>query len=142
MKSIVSLVVIVGLAGCSDFSRPPKLIVADGSIYYACRGTYVRTFPDGLLRGDSYTVEFTDANGDWVQLRGVKKISVSDLQSTIWSSLPYDLPDPVADKDSAGKSFIEGEVYTRSKTEQFLLKNGKWERIKIPNPACEKSEDR
>lgn len=110
MKTIVWLVALVGITGCSDFSLPPKTIVADGSIYYACGGAYVRTFPDGLLRGDSYTVEFTDANGDWVQLRGVKKISVSDLQTTIWSSLPYDLPDPVNDKDSDGKSFIEGEV--------------------------------
>jgi hypothetical protein len=142
MKKTAALIVFFCLSGCSDFSLPPKAIVADGSFYYACGGNFVRTFADGLLRGGPYTIEFTDANGDWVQLRGVNKVMLTDIPLTIWSSLPQYLPDPKSDKDADGKPFEEGRVYSQSQTEQFILKDGKWERIRIPNPVCEKSVDR
>ena len=141
MKNIVSFVAIVGLTGCSDFSLPPKAIVADGTLYYACEGNYVRTSADGFLRDGPYTIEFTDANGYWVQLRGVSKVKLTDIPLTILSSLPQYLPDPISDKDADGKPFEEGRIYSQSQTEQFVLKDGKWERIRIPNPVCQKSVD-
>jgi hypothetical protein len=141
MKVITVTLIALLISGCSDFSFPPKTIIVDGDVHYACGGNYVRTFHEGLFGEGSFTVEFTDANGDRVQLRGVNKVTVRDLPTTVWSSLPLYLPDTTTEKDAEGKPYVEGEIYIWSKTEKATLKDGKWERIRIPNPACEKSEN-
>ena len=80
MPVIVCVIALVLVSGCSDFARPPKYILADGEEHYACRGIYVRTFKDGFLGGETYTAEFTNQLGEYVQLRGVKKLLVKDVQ--------------------------------------------------------------
>jgi hypothetical protein len=103
MPVIVCVIALVLVSGCSDFARPPKYILADGEEHYACRGIYVRTFKDGFLGGETYTAEFTNQLGEYVQLRGVKKLLVKDVQKIACQQLPagwvIDLPYPRPDAE-------------------------------------------
>ena len=124
----VILAVLALLTGCSDLSLPPKIILADGQTYYACRG-YVRSFQK-TFGGETYTVEFTNRDGHKVQLRGVSKLTISDMPADVWSEMPANLPDPKTAKEGSTVS-----DWNTSKKRAILL-DGVWQPISIRNPIC------
>lgn len=131
MKYIVVFLLLTLLTGCSDFSLPPKMIVADGQTYYACKG-YVRSFQNSW-GGDTYTVEFQERDGRKVQLRGISKLTITDIPAYVWSEMPDNLPDP--------KTAKEGSTVSdwRTPNKRAILANGVWQPIAIGNPVCTKS---
>ena len=136
MKNMTVCTLLVLLVGCSDFSLPPKEIIADGVTYHACGGLYARTSKDGIFSSDSYTVEFTDKYGDQVQLRGISKVSVKDIPKDFRLDLPPSLPNPTTDKDWDGEPFVEGTTYFW-RTGAAILQDGKWGIVINPNPVCD-----
>lgn len=119
---------LVPLSGCSDFSLPPKAIVADGQTYHACKG-YVRSFQKAW-GGETYTVEFEERDGRKVQLRGISKLAITDMPAYVWSQMPADLPDPVTAKELSRVSDWNAPE------KQAILVDGVWQPISIRNPAC------
>lgn len=137
ISKTITIATAASLAGCSEYSLPPKQIIADGEMFYACGGLYVRSFKDGLVSGDTYTVEFTDKFGDKVQLRGIRKVSIRDLSDEATEAMPSSLPDPTSDKDWDGNSFENGTTY-RWRDGAATLTDGRWEPANYnrPNLSC------
>jgi hypothetical protein len=131
MKNIVVVSLLALLTGCSDFSLPPKMIVADGQTYYACKG-YVRSFQK-TWGGEPYTVEFQERDGRKVQLRGISKLTITDMPAYVWSEIPANLPDPKTAKEGAWVGDWSGQ-------KQAILVDGVWKAISIRNPACVREE--
>lgn len=127
MKYIVVVSLLALLTACSDFSLPPKMIVADGQAHYACKG-YVRSFQN-TFGGETYTVEFTNRDGHKVQLRGVSKLAIADMPTHVWSEMPANLPDPKISKEG---SWV-GDWNTSNRA---ILVDGAWRPVTIENPAC------
>jgi hypothetical protein len=134
MKKLLPVVVLFGISGCSDFALPPKMIVADGQTYYACKG-YVRSFQK-TWGGETYTVEFQERDGRKVQLRGISKLAITDMPAYVWSEIPANLPDPKTAKEGSW-------VGDWSSPKRAILVDGVWQPISSRNPACarEKSDN-
>ena len=118
---------LVPLSGCSDFSLPPKAIVADGQTYHACKG-YVRSFQKAW-GGETYTVEFQERDGRKVQLRGISKLAITDMPAYVWSQMPANLPDPKTSKEGSWAG-------DWNSPKRAILKGGAWQPVSIENPAC------
>src|ERR1700742_815320 len=70
------------LASCNCDVLPenaPKLIEADGQTYVACEGFIWVSTQSSDLSGASYSVKFTQKDNISRDLRGVKKLDISDL---------------------------------------------------------------
>jgi hypothetical protein len=134
MHRLSIFALLVPLSGCSDFSLPPKVIVADGQTYYACKG-YVRSFQK-TWGGETYTVEFQERDGRKVQLRGISKLAITSMPAYVWSEIPANLPDPKTAKEGSW-------VGDWNSPKKAILVDGVWQAISIRNPACvrEKSDE-
>ena len=125
------------LCGCGVPHQTPKLIVADGSTYAACQNTLWVSSSSGLLGGDtSYEIKFTDADGIDHDIRGIKRLEMTDLPETIPGTLPEVVPDPKTDKDGDGKPYVEGTTIYWRDGNSATLKNGTWVAAPRPNPVC------
>ena len=66
-------------AGCGTPHQTPKAIEADGQSYVACSGMLWVEDNSGLGGAANYEIKFTDANGTDHDIRGVKKLEITDL---------------------------------------------------------------
>jgi hypothetical protein len=96
------------LSGCDSVPKmAPKMIVADGTTYFACQEL---VWIDSTGWGDqTYEVRFTEADGIKRDIRGIKHIEVSDIPPTVLSSLPPYPPDPKTSKDNNGQPYVEAK---------------------------------
>lgn len=110
------------------------MIEADGNVHFACSGAvWVSKDSHAMLAGSEvYKVSFTDAAGLSHMLRGVRKVSVSDVPPLIDAPLPVN--PALVDKD--GNPYKEGLTYEWGNGVKATFRNGNWEPVKIPNPAC------
>ena len=102
-------------ASCDNIKQSPQLIEADGQTYVACFGLVWINSDGGLLGGETtFTVSFSDASGLGRVVKGIKKLSVSDLPRLTPAPLPYPLPDAITGTDRDGNRYKEGLTYTWS----------------------------
>jgi hypothetical protein len=145
MKSRCALLILVLVlscltSSCDNIKQAPQLIEADGQTYVACFGWVWISNEGGLLGGVStFTVSYSDADGLGHTIKGIKKLSVSDLPRLTPAPLPYPLPDPITARDREGNPYQEGFTYTWQDGSKSTLRGGKWERVMIPNPLCPSS---
>jgi hypothetical protein len=57
----------------------PKLIDADGNAYVACEGLVWVSTQNGGMGGVSFSIKFTEKGGISRDLRGIKKLDISDV---------------------------------------------------------------
>jgi hypothetical protein len=110
----------------------PAAIEADGKSYVACNT------PD-TGRGwfhSTYYADFKDNNGQTISLRGVEKLTITNLPQQIDAPMP---PNPVA---VDGKKYREGAKYAWADGTEARVENGKWAPVKIKNNVCESDDDR
>ena len=121
-------------AGCDDVSNSPKIVEADGQTYIACRGlVWVTSEGGGLLGGSEiFKVSFTDAAGITHTLRGLKKVTVSDVPTLVPAPMPLNPSLTTSD----GKPVVEGNIYSWSDGSKARFHNGAWEPVQIYNDAC------
>ena len=110
----------------------PVAIEADGKTYVACNT------PD-TGRGwfhSTYYADFKDNNGQTISLRGVEKLTITNLPQQIDAPMP---PNPAA---VDGKKYREGAEYAWADGTKAQVENGKWAPVKIKNNVCESDDDR
>jgi hypothetical protein len=108
----------------------PAAIEADGKTYVAC------STPD-TGRGwfhSTYYADFKDNNGQTISLRGIEKLAVTNLPTTIDAPMPSNPVD--------GKAYREGAEYSWADGTKAKVENGKWVPVKIKNTLCESDDDR
>jgi hypothetical protein len=89
------------LSSCGSDMLPdnaPKLIDADGSAYVACEGFVWVSTQDGGSGGASYSVKFTEKDGVSRDLRGIRKLDISDVPKGFDPCKPLD--EKIAEKAS------------------------------------------
>jgi hypothetical protein len=113
------------------------MIDADGDTYLACTNlVWIGEDGGGLLGGStSFKVSFTDYNGLDHQIRGIKKLSVSDVPTTIAAPMPNPLPQ-TSGADSSGSAYKEGIPYTWADGSQAQLRDGVWKPVMVASTAC------
>jgi len=125
--------VLSNLYNCAFPDHPaPAAIEADGKTYVAC------STPD-TGRGwfhSTYYADFRDNNGQTISLRGIEKLTVTNLPQKIDAPMPSN---PVA---VDGKTYREGAEYTWADGTKARVENGKWAPVKIKNTVCESDDDR
>jgi len=110
----------------------PAAIEADGKTYVACNT------PD-TGRGwfhSTYYADFKDNNGQTISLRGVEKLTITNLPQQIDAPMPSN---PVA---VDGKTYREGAEYSWADGSKARVENSKWAPVKIKNNVCESDDDR
>jgi hypothetical protein len=110
----------------------PAAIEADGKTYVACNT------PDtgrGLFHS-TYYADFKDNNGQTISLRGVEKLTITNLPQQMDAPMPSN---PVA---VDGKKYREGAEYAWADGTKAQVENGKWAAVKIKNNVCESDDDR
>jgi hypothetical protein len=121
------------LYSCAFPDHPaPAAIEADGKTYVAC------STPD-TGRGwfhSTYYADFKDNNGQTISLRGVEKLTITNLPQQMDAPMPSN---PVA---VDGKTYREGEEYSWADGTKARVENGKWTPVKIKNNVCESDDDR
>lgn len=133
----VPLVVLVslGFMACSSrFRSSPQIIVADGESYIACHDLIWMSDEGGSET--TFKVTFTDAEGLEHLLKGIKKLSMSDMPKLIPAPMPSSLPDAKTGIDLSGKPYTEGVTYTWADGTQAVLKKGVWNPVMRVNGAC------
>ncbi len=131
----LSIVIISSLfaAGCDRVQSAPRLILADGQTYLACKDSVWVDSETILGGGTTFKISFTDANGLGHVLRGIKKLEVSDMPKLVDAPMPSN-PGMLT---SDGSPVVEGQSYTWGDGTQARFHNGKWEAVQIPNNACQ-----
>jgi len=133
-RALLILVLSCLTASCDNIKQSPQLIEADGQTYVACFGLVWIKSEGGLLGGEStFSVSYSDASGLGHVVKGIKKLSVSELPEFIPAPLPYPLPDPITEL------YKEGYTYTWPNGAQAKIRDGKWETVMRPNPLCPSS---
>jgi hypothetical protein len=121
------------LYSCAFPDHPaPAAIEADGKTYVACNA------PD-TGRGwfhSTYYADFKDNNGQTISLRGVEKLTITNLPQQIDAPMPSN---PVA---VDGKTYREGKEYSWADGTKARVENGRWAPVKIKNNVCESDDDR
>ena len=136
----IAAVLALCMAGCDEIPMHnldglPLGIEADGTIYVTC-SSYGLT-SDGLLGSDSYSISFRTPDGATIKLKGVKKLTISELPKMVDARMPSGpLPNIKTDHPSSGGSYIEGLTYTWTDGSQAQIKNGVWVAVKVPNTVC------
>lgn len=76
----VLLAVVFSLSCDSDLlpENAPKIIDADGQIFLACEGS-IRVSSQEGASGASYSIRFTEKGGLAHDVRGIKKLHISDI---------------------------------------------------------------
>jgi hypothetical protein len=136
---IVLIIVISFLASCDSMKESPQVIEADGQTYVACHDyVWINNEGGGLLGGGDTTfrIKYTDSGGLSHVVKGIKKLSVSELPKTVPAPFPYPTPDPQLGTDKDGNHYKEGSTYTWPNGSQAVLRNGEWKRVMVPNTAC------
>ena len=137
VKLIAAAIAICLAAACSDVKkRAPRILIADGDSYVACRGDVLIKNDNPLLgNAASFQVQFTDAQGFDHVLKGVQKISLIE----IGEFEPLPMPDPLPDvhaKTSSGNPVVEGNPYTWPDGTRAILRGGKWRPVMRKNALC------
>lgn len=129
----VTIIATLIAIGCDRMESAPKLILADGQNYIACKDT-VWVGSDSPIGGEAtFKGSFTDAAGLYHVLRGIKKLEVSDIPKLVDAPMPMN----PANTTSDGKPVVEGMIYTWENGSQARFHNGKWEAVQVPNRICE-----
>jgi len=76
---LLLLVSCVILSGCSLPKDAPKIIVADQTTYVACRGEVWVFTDNSFAGGTTYDVQFTQADGTEMDIRGIKHLEINDV---------------------------------------------------------------
>jgi hypothetical protein len=135
----IAVVLALCLAGCDEIpmhnlDNIPVGIEADGTTYVTC-SSYGLT-NDSLLGGDSYSISFTTAGGAKIKLKGVKKLTISELPM-VDAPMPYGtMPNIKKDHPANGGSYIEEATYTWADGTKAQIKDGAWVAVKVPSTAC------
>jgi hypothetical protein len=80
-ETFAVLSLLIALSGCGSPHKSPKIVDADGKSYYACDGLVWIRENSGLLGGEvTYSATFTDQFGQAHDIRGIKKLSMQDLE--------------------------------------------------------------
>jgi hypothetical protein len=119
-------------AGCDRAQSSPKIIVADGQTYFACKDV-VWVDSEGGSGETTFKISFTDAAGLGHMLRGIKKLEVSDIPKLVDAPMPSN--PSMFDRD--GKAVVDGLIYTWGDGTKARFHDGKWEAVQIPNNACQ-----
>jgi hypothetical protein len=75
------------LSACDIPQQAPKMIDADGSVSFACDGWVWVSSESGTFK-----VSYPDQNRLDVTIRGVKKVSLTDLPTEVPARMPDPLP--------------------------------------------------
>jgi hypothetical protein len=134
------------LSGCNverslnEEDKPaPKMIVADQTTYVACHGE-VAIYTNSSSGVTTYDVKFTQADKTEMDVRGIKRLEISDVPATVPSSLPLSPPDPKTGTDKDGKPYVEGLIYTWPDGSQGMVKNGTWKTVPRRNTVCDATQ--
>jgi hypothetical protein len=102
----ILLIVTFACSACDYYRSSPQVIKADGEIFVACgSGIWTSSEGGGLLGGDTtFKISFTDPDGIDHLLRGVKKVSMTDIPKMVAERMPESLPAPDA-IDRNGKPY-------------------------------------
>jgi len=139
-KSIIGVVVVLvilnDIRGCIFPDHPaPVALEADGKSYIACNTPDISR---GLFHlSSTYSVDFEDNNGSTISLRGVEKLTVTNLPKQEDAPMPSASTDDLSNKDSDGKPLVEGRIYNWDDGTEALWAGGKWSPVKIKNRVCE-----
>jgi hypothetical protein len=140
MKTIISfgivLMTIISLymIASGGVSSSPKMILADGQTYFACKDLVWVAGDGGILAGgNTFRIRFSDAAGLDHMFRGIKTVEVSDMPKFVDAPMPVS-PSMVT---SDGEPVVEGRSYRWDNGSQARFRNGAWEAVKIPNDACQ-----
>jgi hypothetical protein len=134
MKGFIPATLAFFMCGCGDLPQSaPKMIDADGTTYFACEGMVWVSSESGTFK-----ISFTDQNHLDVVLRGVKKVTVSDLPQTVAVPMPYPLPEPPGFYGD-GKPWKEGDEIDWPDGTKARLQNGKLVPIMVPAKYCAKT---
>lgn len=140
-KTVFTLLLMCPLLmiACDDIMQSPKMIQADGATYVACKGAVWVSKDGNTLFGGTevYKVTFTDREGTSHSLRGVKKVTVSDLPQFVYAPMPYNPASLTTD----GTRPKEGLTYTWNDGSKAIWKNGNWSPAQILNQACSKPSE-
>jgi hypothetical protein len=125
------------VAACDSIKTSPQMIIADGETYFGCQNFVWSSNESGWLAGTpTFKLSFTDAAGLDHVIKGIRKLSVSDLPHLIPAPMPYPLPDPNSSTDRSGDPYKEGNVYTWADGSTAVRTNGQWKAVMRANPAC------
>jgi hypothetical protein len=135
-KVLIVFALIAVTTACDRFRSAPQMVVADGDTYFVCRDVvWMSSEGGGILGGNTtFKVSFTDASGIDRLLRGVNKLSVSDLPK-LPERMPAVLPYP-GGVDTSGVQFRAGIPYTWPDGSKAMLSNGKWVPVMSDRSAC------
>ena len=118
---------------CDEVKSAPKIIVADGQTYLACKDSISVDSDGGFSGGTTFKISFTDAAGLGHLMRGIKKLEVSDMPKLVDAPMPSNPGMSTSD----GNPVVEGQSYTWGDGTQARFHNGRWEPVQIPNAACQ-----
>ncbi len=136
----VALLAVMGLAlygGYQVFltvsADKNQLITADGETAIACTVSVSKESGGGWLGGtDTFDVRFLDASGLAHELRGVRKVTLTELPKMIDAPMPSN-PSLI---DGNGKPYLNGTVYRWTDGSQAKWQDGRWQAVQVPNDAC------
>jgi hypothetical protein len=132
-KVLMAIISSLFAAGCDRVQSAPKLILADGQTYLACRDMVWVDSESVLGGGTTFKISFTDGAGLGHVLRGIKRVEVSDIPKFVDAPMPTNPGMFTSD----GKPVVEGLSYTWDDGTHARFRNGKWEAVQIPNNACQ-----
>jgi hypothetical protein len=140
MKTAISfgivLMIIISLymIASGGVSSSPKIIVADGQTYFACKDLVWVAGDGGILAGgNTFKISFSDAAGVGHMFRGIKTVELSDMPKLVEAPMPINPPTYTSD----GMPVVEGLIYTWDDGRKARFRNGTWEAVQIPNNACQ-----
>jgi hypothetical protein len=120
--------------GCNDIKSSPKAIDADGTIYLACTGL-VRI--SGSLQ-QGYEVSFTDASGLEHDVRGIRKLEISDLPTkTACGNEEHPSSDAAAHDGSEKKKDGVSEACEQARANGTSMKWNEDKKRWDVNPVCQ-----
>jgi hypothetical protein len=133
---VVVLVILSDIRGCIFPDHPaPVALEADGKSYVSCNTPDISR---GLFHlSSTYSVDFEDNNGSTISLRGVEKLIVTNLPKEEDAPMPSPSTDDLSNKDSDGKTLVEGRIYNWDDGTEARWAGGKWQPVKIKNRVCE-----
>jgi hypothetical protein len=141
-KGYLAVVPVLFFVGCIEIpthnlNEAPVAIRADEQDYFTCKA-YSLT-EDGFFGNTSYTISFTSgADNTTITLRGVKKLTITELPEMVDAPMPTYLPDIKTDHPSDAPSYVEGRTYTWADGSKAAIKNGAWVAVKQRNTICRK----
>jgi hypothetical protein len=130
---LMALLSSVFAVACDKVQNAPKIVVADGETYFACKDSVWVDSDGGFSGGTTFKISFTDAAGLGHVLRGIKKLEVSDIPKLVDAPMPANPGMSTSD----GNPVVEGQSYTWGDGTQARFHSGKWEAVQIPNTACQ-----